>query len=47
SRTLLTSDDIQNSARKDFDVQYAELDTVALACSPGPQGPGHPGGDLV
>lgn len=37
----------QNSGRKDFDVQYAELDTVALACSPGPRGPGHPGGDLV
>ncbi|XP_055369784.1 nectin cell adhesion molecule 1b isoform X11 [Betta splendens] len=44
----LTSDDIQNSGHKDCDVQYAELDTAALASSPGPRSSAHTGpGDLV
>ncbi|KAL4647710.1 nectin-1 isoform X7 [Arapaima gigas] len=39
---------LQNSGHKDFDVQYAELDTSALASSPIPRGPMQPpGGDLV
>ncbi|XP_051254129.1 nectin cell adhesion molecule 1b isoform X7 [Dicentrarchus labrax] len=44
----LTSDDIQNSGHKDCDVQYAELDTAALASSPSPRSSAHTGpGDLV
>uniref|UniRef100_A0A3B1JD63 Si:ch211-129p13.1 n=1 Tax=Astyanax mexicanus TaxID=7994 RepID=A0A3B1JD63_ASTMX len=43
----LTSDDIQNSGHRDCDVQYAELDTAALASSPSPRSSVHTGGDLV
>lgn len=38
----------QNSGNKDCDVQYAELDTAALASSPSPRSSAHTGpGDLV
>ncbi|KAM8769787.1 uncharacterized protein AB9X84_004016 [Acanthopagrus schlegelii] len=38
----------QNSGHKDCDVQYAELDTAALASSPSPRSSAHTGpGDLV
>uniref|UniRef100_A0A9J8DHY4 Si:ch211-129p13.1 n=1 Tax=Cyprinus carpio carpio TaxID=630221 RepID=A0A9J8DHY4_CYPCA len=43
----LTSDEIQNSGHMDCDVQYAELDTAALASSPSPRSSVHTGGDLV
>uniref|UniRef100_A0A3Q2FCC6 Si:ch211-129p13.1 n=1 Tax=Cyprinodon variegatus TaxID=28743 RepID=A0A3Q2FCC6_CYPVA len=37
-----------NSGHKDCDVQYAELDTAALASSPSPRSSAHTGsGDLV
>ncbi|XP_055369781.1 nectin cell adhesion molecule 1b isoform X5 [Betta splendens] len=40
--------DKPNSGHKDCDVQYAELDTAALASSPGPRSSAHTGpGDLV
>lgn len=39
---------LQNSGHKDCDVQYAELDTAALASSPSPRSSAHTGpGDLV
>ncbi|KAL4658605.1 nectin-1 isoform X6 [Arapaima gigas] len=43
----LTSEDIQNCGHKDYDVQYAELDTSTLASSPCPRSSIHTGGDLV
>ncbi|KAK7151512.1 hypothetical protein R3I94_007985 [Phoxinus phoxinus] len=39
--------DKPNSGHKDCDVQYAELDTSALASSPSPRSSVHTGGDLV
>ncbi|XP_066563774.1 nectin 1a isoform X3 [Amia ocellicauda] len=36
-----------NAGHKDYDVQYAELDTSALASSPSPRSSIHTGGDLV
>ncbi|XP_028817064.1 nectin 1b isoform X2 [Denticeps clupeoides] len=39
--------DKMNSGHKDCDVQYAELDTAALASSPSPRSSAHAGGDLV
>ncbi|RMB92015.1 hypothetical protein DUI87_31544 [Hirundo rustica rustica] len=36
-----------NPGNKDCDVQYAELDTSALAASPSPRSSIHAGGDLV
>ncbi|XP_026143851.1 uncharacterized protein LOC113118694 isoform X2 [Carassius auratus] len=39
--------DKPNSGHKDCDVQYAELDTAALASSPSPRSSVHTGGDLV
>ncbi|XP_039503296.1 uncharacterized protein LOC120459884 isoform X2 [Pimephales promelas] len=39
--------DKPNSGHKDCDVQYAELDTTALASSPSPRSSVHTGGDLV
>ncbi|XP_051787742.1 nectin cell adhesion molecule 1b isoform X2 [Erpetoichthys calabaricus] len=36
-----------NSGHKDYDVQYAELDTTALASSPSPRSSVNTGGDLV
>ncbi|XP_050178923.1 nectin-1 isoform X4 [Myiozetetes cayanensis] len=41
------STDKLNSGNKDCDVQYAELDTSALASSPSPRTSIHAGGDLV
>ena len=38
---------LQNSSHMDCDVQYAELDTAALASSPSPRCSAHSGGDLV
>ncbi|XP_057204624.1 nectin cell adhesion molecule 1b isoform X3 [Triplophysa rosa] len=39
--------DKPNSGHKDCDVQYAELDTAALASNPSPQSSVHTAGDLV
>ncbi|XP_031429618.1 nectin cell adhesion molecule 1b isoform X2 [Clupea harengus] len=39
--------DKMNSSHMDCDVQYAELDTAALASSPSPRCSAHSGGDLV
>ncbi|XP_049339616.1 nectin cell adhesion molecule 1b isoform X3 [Astyanax mexicanus] len=39
--------DKPNSGHRDCDVQYAELDTAALASSPSPRSSVHTGGDLV
>ncbi|XP_055516547.1 nectin cell adhesion molecule 1b isoform X3 [Leucoraja erinacea] len=47
-KTHLTPDDIQPPGAKDYDIQYAELDTTALASShPSPRTSIHAGGDLV
>nr|XP_015193226.1 PREDICTED: nectin-1 isoform X2 [Lepisosteus oculatus] len=46
SESTLYSDK-SSSGHKDYDVQYAELDTSALASSPSPRSSIHTGGDLV
>lgn len=45
--TALLLSSLQNPGNKDCDVQYAELDTSALAASPSPRSSIHAGGDLV